>query len=132
LPEEDDEVTTLINRVWERDYRDRGQGLHGQSTTSGSQASISTVAHPRPGHHHTFGRLLGEDLGDDPNEFPLQDDLSRYHQDPRITYHEWEHKWHSDPLLWWRKKGQLEYPRLATMVRDYAAIQGTGSLLDIY
>jgi hypothetical protein len=99
-PEEDAEVTTLINRVWERDYRDRGPGLHGESTTSGSQASISTVAHPRPGHHHTFGRLLGEDLGEDPNEFPLQDDLSQYRQDPRIPYHEWKHKRHFDPLLW--------------------------------
>jgi hypothetical protein len=119
-PEEESEVTTLINRIWERDYRNRGPGFHEQSTTSDSQASLSTAA-----HHHTFGRLLGEDLGDDPNDFPLQDDLCRYRQDPRVSNHEWENKWHTDPLLWWREKGQLEYPRLAAMMRDYAAIQGT-------
>jgi hypothetical protein len=31
---------------------------------------------PHPEHHHTFGRLLGEALVDDPREVLLEDDLS--------------------------------------------------------
>jgi hypothetical protein len=54
---------------------------------------------------------------------PPPDELELYRQMPFMSQDVWESRYQCNPLLWWADTGQVLFPRLALMAKDFFSAQ---------